>query len=186
MKALVFDWETTGLVKHPKSKISVQPRAIEFGGCLVDSQGRILDELALIIDPQQKLEAIITKITGLTDEDVAGKPKFAEVFPQIREIFSKADILIAHNLPFDKSITQLELQRLGNPEFPWPKYEVCTAQENQPIWGRRPKLLELYEYALGKKLDQTHRALDDCRALAEIVIQGKYIDRIITAAEGEK
>ena len=166
MIALIFDTETTGIPRHPRAK--EQPRIIEWGGALVDSDGAVLRELDLLIDPEEPLEAIITKITGLTDEALAGQPKFAEVIPQLREMFSAADAVVAHNLPFDSTLMELELARAGIAEWPWPARQICTVQEHAEEWGRRPKLLELYEHYVGEKLEQKHRALDDVMALAAV------------------
>ncbi len=180
MKAVIFDTETTGLPFHRNAKLELQPRIIEFGGLAINEHGEELATLNLIMDPKQPLEAIITKITGLTDDDLKGKPTFAEVLPQIQQLFEGADVVVAHNLPFDKSLIDFEMQRIGL-EFVWPQIQLCTVQETLPEWGRRAKLLELYEKVTGVPLAQTHRALDDCRALAEIVIKENYIGLINSA-----
>jgi len=70
VKSLVYDTETTGIPKHPNAQKSVQPRVIEFGGVLCDESGQVLEELQILINPGIPLEPIITKITGLTDEDL--------------------------------------------------------------------------------------------------------------------
>lgn len=176
MLAVVMDFETTGLTLHPATPAHKQPKPIEAGFVLIDEHGGIVEELSLLINPKQPLDPIITKITGLTDEDLLDKPVFAEVLPQIRAIMSKADLVIAHNLPFDEYILQLALEREGVTDFPWPQQRLCTVQAYQEQWGRRPKMLELYEELLGRPLAQTHRALDDCHALVEIVIQGGLLD----------
>lgn len=183
MKAIVLDTETTGLVNHPNAKLSTQPRMIEVGAVLLEwPSQRILRELELLVNPGVALEPIITKITGLTDEDLVDEPPFIELLPQIREFFVGADVLIAHNLPFDKAILHYELVRAGVIDFPWPRWELCTVQENEPAWGRRPKLIELYEAATGKIFMQKHRALDDVHKLTEIVIQERYLDFFPTTA----
>jgi DNA polymerase III epsilon subunit-like protein len=170
MIGCAMDWETTGLVLHPDTKLDKQPRGIEFAAVLFDDAGTILEEFEAVVDPGVEIEEIITKITGLTNEDLRGKPRVATIIPDIARLFSKADVLIAHNLPFDVAILELELQRLKG-SVVWPKHNLCTAQSWQEQWGKRPKLLELYEYVLGKPLEQTHRALDDVRALVEICIK---------------
>ena len=188
MKAAIFDTETTGIPKHPDAKMDVQPRIIEFGCLIIDHEGVEHDRLNLIIDPEEEIEPIITKITGLTNEDLRGKPKFHEVLPQIAAIIGQADLLVAHNLPFDHTMLSLELDREllragGRPEFPWPELNMCTVQENFLKYGKRPRLIELYRDVMGKELEQTHRALDDCRALAEVVIKEGYINAYRTAAK---
>ena len=176
MNWLIFDAETTGLLKHPAAKDEVQPRIIEWAGVLVNGEGEVLDDLSLLINPGQKLEEVITKITGLTDKDLADEPPFEVVAPAIRHIFSRADGMIAHNLPFDYWVLEGELRRNGLAEgWPWPDERICTVQEFAEEWGRRPRLVELYENLIGKPLDQTHRALDDVMALVEVVRAGGVI-----------
>lgn len=177
---LVFDTETTGLPYHPSAKLSAQPRIIEFAAVVVDEEGRRLDETVVLLDPAEKLEAVITKITGLTDADLRGKPSFADAFPALREFFEECDFMIAHNLPFDRKMVALELERAGL-ELRWPA-GICTVQENAERWGRRPRLLELYEEVVGEPLDQTHRALDDVEALVEVCQQTGVLRDAIAAA----
>lgn len=181
----IFDTETTGIPKHPSSKPSVQPRIIEFGGVLVDETGEELDRLELLVDPQQKLEPIITKITGLTDEVLKGQPTFDELYPALVHFFSAADAVVAHNLPFDMTMVDLDCARFGLPRLAWPRLQICTVQEHAEEWGRRPKLLELYQHYTGEKLDQTHRAADDCAALAEICLLSGGLANVHSAVKSQ-
>lgn len=168
MISLVFDTETTGIPLHPDADDKLQPRIIEFGGILVDSDGNELDSIEVLIDPQQQIEQIITKITGITNADLRGQPIFIERAPELRPFFAEADALIAHNLPFDYRMVDMELSRNHVRNWPWPELMVCTVQEHSEEWGKFPKLQDLYKYYTGNVLHQTHRALDDVRALVEV------------------
>lgn len=182
MKAVIFDTETTGLPKHPDAKAEVQPRIIEFGAVVIDAAtGDELKAVNFLINPEQPLEEIITKITGLTDDDLKDQPTWDEIAPSIAAIFRECDIMSAHNLPFDSYLIKLDNERHGIEDWPWPQCGLCTAQENADIWGRRPKLLQLYEHVFGKPLEQTHRASDDARALADIIKKEGYIEHLHTA-----
>lgn len=182
MLFIAFDTETTGLPKHPDAKPATQPRIIEFGAALIDSDCNVIETLQLLVNPGVKLEPIITKITGLTDEDLIDEPAFPEVYPQIRDLFAKADGVLAHNLPFDHFLVELELARHGLSDFVWPRYKICTVQENLPAWGRRPKLTELYKDLHDKPLAQTHRALDDVMAMVENIKQQEILNVYVSAA----
>lgn len=186
MQAVIFDTETTGLPKHPDAKPEVQPRIIEFGAVIVDAaSGDVVRTVNYLINPQQPLEEIITKITGLTDADLEGQPTWEEVAPEIAALFAECGIMAAHNLPFDANMILLDNSRCGITGWKWPEIGLCTAQENAEIWGRRPKLLELYEHVLGKPLAQTHRASDDAAALAEIIQKEGYFENLYTAFENK-
>lgn len=171
MVHLIFDTETTGLILHPMAKDEVQPRIIEWGGMLVDEHGTELHSFNVLINPGCAIPAHITKINGITDVDVADQPHFKDIVDILRPMYSKADVLIAHNLPFDRTMMTLELARIGLLDsWPWPRTMLCTVQEHAEEWGHRPKMTELYQHYLGKPLGQTHRALDDVKALCEICI----------------
>lgn len=167
---LVFDWETTGLTLHPDAPLQKQPKAIEFGGALLDpATGEITEEASIMIDPGEPLSPEIVKITGITDADLRGAPSFEKALPQLRRIFSEATCAVSHNLPFDRAVLRHELARLQVTDFPWPARELCTVGLYKEQWGRNPKLTEIYEHIMGVPLAQTHRALDDVRALIEII-----------------
>lgn len=165
----VFDTETTGLPLHNLAPLEKQPKIIELGAALLDAEGKVVDTFQQLLHPGEEITAEITKITGITNEQLVGQPKFTDVLPQLRDFFGRSFSVFAHNLPFDKKLLMFDLQRAACADFPWPKKEYCTIGLHRSIWGRNMKMTELYEHALGKPLPQTHRALDDVMALVEII-----------------
>lgn len=166
---LVFDTETTGLPLHPDAPLEKQPKIIELGAALLDAEGKVVDTFQQLLHPGEDITDEITKITGITNEQLVGQPKFVDVLPQLREFFGRAFAVFAHNLPFDRTLLRLDLRRAACEDFPWPQDEYCTIGLHRSIWGRNMKMTELYQHALNKPLPQTHRALDDVMALVEIV-----------------
>lgn len=167
--ALCFDTETTGLPLHSAAPLAKQPKCIELAGVMLSrDDGRVLGEWTQLFDPGEPLTAEITKITGLHDADLVGQPKFADVLPELRRLFGRASLMIAHNLPFDRAIVGFELARCDVEDFPWPADGICTVGASRAEWGRNPKLSELYARVIGRELVQTHRALGDTHALAEV------------------
>jgi DNA polymerase III epsilon subunit-like protein len=167
---LVFDTETTGLTLHPDAPLAKQPKIIELGAALVDREGNVVETLSQLVHPRESITEEITRITGITNEDLVGAPNFEECLPQLRHIFGQAFAVFAHNLPFDKKLLMYDLKRAACEDFPWPETEYCTIGLHRSIWGRNMKMTELYEHAMKKPLPQTHRALDDVMALVEIVV----------------
>lgn len=167
---VVFDTETTGLPLHPDAPLEKQPKIIELGAALLDNEGNVVETFQQLLHPDEEITAEITKITGITNEQLSDQPKFAEALPQLREFFGRAFAVFAHNLPFDKKLLMYDLKRVSCEDFPWPETEYCTIGLHRSIWGRNMKMTELYEHALNKPLPQTHRALDDVMALVEIVV----------------
>ena len=166
---IVFDTETTGLTLHPSAPDSKQPRMIEFGAVILDDTGSVVEEFNQLIHPGELITEEITRITGIVNDDLKGAPSFAAVLPKIVAMFEKVDAVFAHNLPFDKAILTGELSRLEYVGFPWPRKEICTVGLYRDLWGRNPKLTELFKHVVGFPLEQTHRALDDAMALVAII-----------------
>lgn len=168
---IILDTETTGLLKPAVLDASQQPKIIDFAAKKIDDDtGALIDQIEFLCNPGQPLESIITKITGLTDADLAGQPPFAHYVPQLAEFFRGERCMVAHNMPFDKGLIYWELVRLDLvTSFPWPTQQLCTVQLHIEEFGHRPKLTELYESRIGKKLAQKHRAMADVDALLEIV-----------------
>lgn len=170
---LVFDTETTGLPLHPDAPLEKQPRIIEFGAALLSGKtGKLIKEINILINPGIDLDPVITKITGITDADLVDQPTFKEAWGHIRAAFKAAGSTFAHNSPFDEALVNYELARLGVTDFAWPE-RFCTIALYRPDYGYDMKLTQLYERVMGKPLAQTHRALDDVRALAAIIQRDK-------------
>ena len=168
-RIIVFDTETTGLTLHPDAPLSKQPKIIEFGAVILE-RGEVVEEASILINPLEPLTPEIIKITGLTDDDLKGQPPFVDHLPYLSELFYSCGHVMAHNLPFDRAMILNEAARIPSSiPFPWPERETCTVGLYREQWGRNPKLLQLYEDIMGKPLTQTHRALDDVRALVEII-----------------
>jgi DNA polymerase-3 subunit epsilon len=169
MKVVIFDTETTGLVKHSLTPLKDQPYIIELGTIVWDTVTDQTAERAWLMNPGVKLEAIITKITGLRDEDVVDEPPFSAYVDAIANTFFQANVMVAHNVEFDLAMLHNELKRCDRQQFPWPDTTMCTVRQYEHAFGHRPTLQQLYQHVLGKPLAQTHRALDDCRAVLEIL-----------------
>lgn len=177
MKAVIFDTETTGLLLPSSAPLQKQPRIIELG-IVVVTDGKITGEHNWLIDPECEITEEITKITGITNDDLKGKPKFRELLGEIEEVFGGSDLGFAHNAPFDVGMIENELKLIGRTGFPWPAQILCTAQEYTALMGKRPRLIHLYEKIMGVPLAQTHRALDDAKAVFEILQKDKFLELI--------
>lgn len=168
---VVFDTETTGLTLHPDAPLSKQPKVIELGVALVDRRGQVVETLSQLVHPGEAITDEIVKITGITNADLVGAPTFRECLGPLRHVFAQGAAVFAHNLPFDRAMMRNELARIDCLDFPWPSREYCTVGMHSHLWGRNPKLTELYEWAMGKPLPQSHRALDDVLKLTEVVVE---------------
>ena len=82
---VVFDTETTGLPLHPDAPLEKQPKIIELGAALLDETGAVVDTFQQLLHPGEDITEEITKITGITNEQLKDQPKFVDVLPQLRD-----------------------------------------------------------------------------------------------------
>lgn len=180
LRILALDTETTGLPKSKRIPLSEQPKIIEIGVVVFEGDAIIKTDNQLL-NPGEQISPEITKITGITNEDLVDKMTFAQYLPTLRGLFEGVDAMVMHNAPFDYGMLGNELNRLGtdvNKNFPWPKKIICSVQEYYHMFGFRPSLQVLYKRVIGQELAQTHRALDDAMALTEILIRDNFSGRI--------
>lgn len=158
---IFFDTETTGLITNESLPLVHQPRIIEFAAVKTDEHGRTLDEFTTLLQPGIPLPAVITKITGLRDEDLVGAPVFVEMFGAIANFFLGERQMLAHYLRFDLMMLVFELRRAGKEfQFPFPPQHTDAMTK----W---PHKLKEWAQLVRPGYSQTHRALDDCRLLKD-------------------
>jgi DNA polymerase-3 subunit alpha (Gram-positive type) len=169
MITLLFDTETTGLLKPKASPLSSQPEIIEIYALKVQEDvvdGKrtflVLGELESFIKPSKPLPAEIPKITGITDSMLEGAPSFAQLQPKITEFFFGAHRIVAHNLAFDRGMLVNELSRLDKQfHFPWAPSHICTVEKSMKYEQRRLNLTRLHEELFGEGFPGAHRAKND-------------------------
>ena len=167
MQIAIFDTETTGLLLSEPADIKLQPYIIEFSGVVINEDFTLLRELETFIRPPFKtLPEEITKITGIKSEQLENEPPFLAVYPLLAYFFTGIDILVAHNLPFDKGMLANELTRIEKlTQFPWPRHNICTVEKTFHINGYRLNLQRLHAEMTGSGFKDAHRAKNDVYAL---------------------
>tara|TARA_R100001015_G_C4612462_1_gene167991 strand:+ start:28 stop:567 length:540 start_codon:yes stop_codon:yes gene_type:complete len=167
---IVFDLETTGLPMAEGADLNLQPRITEFGAVKLDEELNEIGILEFMCNPGIPLDPKITKITGITDEDLSSKKPFVSMLDEVCEFFLGERTLVAHNLPFDRTVLKFELERLGKvTSFPWPPEQICTVEVGETIWNKKRKLSDIYLEVTDKEHKGAHRSIADVRALIEIV-----------------
>lgn len=101
---VVFDTETTGF--SPTTDRIVEVGAVKF------RNGEVIEEKSWLVNPQRDIPYWATKVHGITDEMVKGKPTFKDIYPEFQE-FIKGSVLMAHNAKFDISFVKAEIKRAG-------------------------------------------------------------------------
>jgi len=132
---------------------------------------RIVQRAYHLIRPPRRRFAF-TYLHGITWEDVAGQPTFAELWPSLTPFLEEADFLAAHNASFDRSVLQrcCETAGLAPPALPF----ECTVKLARQTWDIFPTKLNNVCDHLGITLKH-HHAASDAEACALIVIAAHRI-----------
>ena len=157
---VVFDIETTGL-SNRTCKI------IEIGAVKI-KDGQVIDKFNIFVDPECPIPEEITKLTSITDKDVAGAPKEREALELFFD-FAGESMLIAHNANFDIGFIRVAAERQGMPFNNSYLDTVGLSRYVNPEL-KNHKLDTIVEYyEIGEF--HHHRASDDAEVLALIFIE---------------
>ncbi len=153
----IIDIETTG-GSAEKSKIT------EI--CILIHDGlTVVDKFTTLINPEQRIPQMITRLTGIDDEMVEKAPKFFEVAKKIVEM-TEGMIFVAHNVGFDYSFVKKEFKSLG---YNYTRDQLCTVKLSRKlIPGRKTYSLGPLCEDLGIDNDARHRAEGDAVATAKL------------------
>ena len=161
-REIVLDTETTGLSAKNGDRI-IDIGLVELQGLLPTGQER-----QWYLNPERLVGRSID-IHHLSDEFLADKPRFAEIVDELLA-FIGTDTLVIHNVPFDLSFLNVELQRLDRPEIPLQQ----TLDTIELAKRRYPGTTYSLE-ALCRRFDITitghHSALLDARLLAQCYLE---------------
>ncbi len=155
---IAFDTETSGA--YP-----IGFDVVEFGA-VKWRDGKIIDELQLLIKPRELMSDFIIGIHGITNQMVENSPAMKDVFERIND-FIKDDILMAHHAPFDVGFLAYEYEKNNRP-FPSQPVLCTSLISRKMILGcENHKLQTLVRY-LGINGGAAHRALDDAQACLHV------------------
>lgn len=156
---IVFDTETTGLYPDNGDRI------IEF--CFLKYKDNVVvDKLMALVNPKCLLPLKIIDITGITDQDLKGKPLMSEYINQIIT-FINNQIIIGHNVSFDLNFLRSEINKCDfDLEDLSIEYIDTLEMARNTIYLENHKLETLKHY-LGIQTT-SHRADADCETTYEV------------------
>ncbi|MDR2029184.1 MAG: 3'-5' exonuclease [Treponema sp.] len=156
-----FDLETTGL--DPR-----QDRIVEIGAVKFDRRG-LLGRFSVLINPGIPMPAEASRVNGITDALLRGKPRLDQVFPDFLR-FIRGTVLVAHNAPFDAGFINEKLRAGSDPPLTDRLVDTLVyAREVFP--GRNSYKLRNLAVSLGIAAGEVHRAEEDARLCMEIFIR---------------
>ncbi len=201
MRVLFFDTETNGLPKSWHASpyntanwpivltLAWQIWDIPSGGdgATFVSKGDYLVRPAESVVWDHEAE----KIHGIKREHAVahGRPA-STVFPEFMNIVRGVDLIVAHNVQFDKTVVICEAIRL-NPSFRmdwWPRFEYCTCENTKKLCAlppatskpvrpsdpyKKPKLVELYRHLFPSAPAEFpfHSAVGDTECLTQCFLE---------------
>ena len=167
---VVFDTETTGLLRAIPTKMERQPFLTEIYAIRLSPDFKMVSELDTLIKPPIPISEEITRITGIDDNTVKDAPVFFDVYDELYDLFEGCRWVWGHNVEFDIGMLNNELFRHNlERKFPWPKNHGCSIEASYSYKNKRLKLADLHEYLFGEKFDGAHRAKQDVFATVRCI-----------------
>ena len=168
MRQIVLDTETTGL------EAGLGHRIIEIGCVELLNRRCTGRHFHHYLNPERAIEAAAQAVHGIAAEQLADKPRFAEIAAAFVEFIGTSELII-HNAPFDIAFLDAEFARLGD-ATPFRLLERCSvldtlalARELHP--GQRNSLDALCRrYGVDNSRRELHGALLDARILADVYL----------------
>jgi DNA polymerase III epsilon subunit-like protein len=171
MKVLLFDTETNGLPKAWRASPYDTGNwpvilTLAWQRWVVDPEGRATFEAngsylfcpptSMVWDSEAEKIHNISRVHAETH----GRPS-SEILPEFINVVRGVDLIVAHNMQFDKTVLLCESIRI-NPTLRmdwWPRFEYCTCENTKTLCAlppattkpvnpkdpyKKPKLVELY------------------------------------------
>ena len=150
-----LDFETTGL--DPDRDAIIEVGAVRFG---LDGH---CETFSTLVDPKRVIPYRVERLTGISNEEVAGAPLFADVAGDLEVFIGEAPV-VGQNIAFD-----IAFLKQGQIEPRGPQYDT---QELASFL--LPDLVEHNLYAIARHLDiefpVRHRALADAEAARSVFL----------------
>jgi DNA polymerase-3 subunit epsilon len=167
MRQVVLDTETTGLDwEHGH-------RVIEIGCIEVLNRRKTGESFHCYLNPQRAVDEAAQEVHGLSAQDLADKPLFADMADEFLRFVSDAELII-HNAPFDVGFLDNELRLAGLDKKQLSATHqvldtLIMARRMHP--GQRNSLDALCKrYTIDNSRRDLHGALLDAQLLADVYL----------------
>lgn len=162
---VVLDTETTGL--YP----SQGHRVVEIGALRyepgADGPWQIAAEFGQLLQPGRRMDPGASRVNGIRDVDLLGKPRFADIAGQLLELLDGA-LIVAHNARFDAGFLGMEFHLCRPPSTvanPW----LCTMLLARSFFYFGRNSLGHIARVLDIPSGRAHRALSDAYVTAAVL-----------------
>jgi DNA polymerase III epsilon subunit-like protein len=207
---LCFDTETTGLFPSKKELQTIEnmPHVIQLCFIIYDMEKKkpVTKYNKYINIPQDvEISPFITNLTGITRDKCDKGIRMIDAMRRFYKAYRICDVVVAHNLCFDKRMMEIEIQRYALDFFPDMMdacfmfndtfnelhhiTTMCTGNMGRDVcnmmipskfpggrsYKKMPKLTELYEFLFHEPLEGAHDALADTEACLRCFIEMRII-----------
>jgi DNA polymerase-3 subunit epsilon len=159
----VFDTETTGLDPRGGDEI------ISIGAVRVVNNRLLHGEIfERLVDPKRSISPESTRIHGLDQESVKGRPSIDQVLPWFHR-FAEDSVLVAHNAAFDMLLLYLKAPQTGL-QFTHPVLDTMLLAEILHPYHSGWQLEDVARRT-GINMTGRHTALGDALIAAELLLK---------------
>ncbi len=165
MREVMLDTETTGLSPLEGHRI------VEIG--CVELRNKVPGaRFHRYVNPQREIPEEVTRIHGLTREDLEGKPLFSDIADDLLAFLDSADKIVIHNAEFDLPFVNDELARAGKRVIDEDRVFDTLKEAREKYPGQRNSLDGLCQrfHINTARRKASHGALLDAELLAEVYI----------------
>lgn len=153
-----IDVETTGLDNFHHKIVEI--------ACVRYCDGKAVDSYSSLVNPGRDIPEEAFRISGISDEMVADKPFFAEIYKDFLDFIGDS-LLVAHNVQFDLGFINSALATCGNSYLS--NDYIDTLDMARKAWpGRRSCALQKLASDFSLEVNAAHRAEDDARVCMKV------------------
>lgn len=194
-RLLVFDTETSGLVKKSENDSRKQPYIVQYAHNIVETNGRfwhIEETINKYFHVPVHIPKNATEIHGITNNMLVGRVMIYAVLDEILKKMEAVDVIAGHNVAFDMNMLFVEAKRIGEQERVKalePKLVDTMKESKETVQAKgktgklkNPKLVEAYHHFTGRELIDAHDAMADVDATTE-VLKHLYKHKILTLTD---
>ena len=193
MTILAIDTETTGFTKpnlpldHPD-----QPYIVQLAAQLCEDDGKPIAGFSLIIDNGVEIPERAAAVHGITAEKaVQFGVSPTSALAHFAHFHQLADLIIAHNIKFDKMVMEVAMTREQGKEMRITKPCYCTMETATPVINipptdrmldagfnkpKAPKLEECIKHFFDEELEGAHDAMVDLTACLRVYLHLKSLE----------
>lgn len=166
-RQIVLDTETTGL-EHRQGH-----RIIEIGCVELINRKLTGNNYHVYLNPDREIDQGAIEVHGITNEFLADKARFADIYQQMMDYLNGAELVI-HNAAFDVGFLDAELEKISG--YTTKINDVCGVhdtliQARKMFPGQRNDLDSLCRrYEINNSHRELHGALLDAEILADVYL----------------